>query len=104
MSAPKSVIRDERTVVVENISYRWAFNFISFALLIDVMCRAAFFHEAAWDLMALACVPALVCAMYQARQKILGKRWIRDAVLIACLGGVVGFVIAAILMMTKAMR
>ncbi len=103
MSIPKSVVRDERTVAVENASYKWACIFIAFALLIDGVYRGLVRNEAAWDLLALACVPSLVCTMYQARQKILGKRWIRDAVLLACLGGIVAFVIAVILTMTKAM-
>ena len=103
MSTHKSVERDERTVAVENASYKWAFNFVTFALLIDVVYRGAVRNEDAWDLMALAIVPSLACTMYQARQKILGQGWVWKVVLIACLAGVISFVIAAILVMTKAM-
>jgi hypothetical protein len=103
MNTYQSVERDERTVAVENASYKWAYAFITFALLIDVACRAAIRHEAAWDLMVLVLVGGAVCTMYQARQKTLARSWFKSAVLIACLGGVVGFLIAAILTITKAM-
>jgi hypothetical protein len=103
MNTNQSVIRDERTVAVENASYRWAFTFITFALLIDVVYRGAIRNEAAWDLLALACVPAIVCTMYQARQKILGHGWLRKMTLIACIAGVIAFIIAMILAITKVM-
>lgn len=103
MSTHKSVERDERTVAVENASYKWACISITFALLIDVIYRGVVRNEAAWDLMALAIVPSLACTMYQARQKILGPR-VRKVLLI---GSVVAFVVsavtAAILTITKAM-
>ncbi len=103
MSTPQSVERDERTVAVENASYKWACIFVTFALFIDGAYRGVVRNEAAWDLLALAIVPSLACTMYQARQKILGKRWIREAVLITCLGAVVGIICIAILKMTGRM-
>jgi hypothetical protein len=36
MSADQSVKRDERTIAVENASFRWTFTFLLFALLADV--------------------------------------------------------------------
>jgi hypothetical protein len=102
VSSQQSVVRDERTVAIENASYKWACVFITFSLLVDTVYRSAFRGEAAWDLLALAIVPSLACSIYQARQKILGPGWLRKALLLACLGGGVGFVIAVILMMTKA--
>jgi energy-converting hydrogenase Eha subunit A len=103
MSAHESVQRDERTVAVENASYRWAYTFVAFALLIDVMFRAWFRHEAAWDLMALAVVPGIACGVYQARRKILGEVWGLKLVLIACVAGVISGVVAVILTITRAM-
>ena len=87
-----SIERDERTVAVENASYKWACIFITFALLIDVVYRGAVRNEAAWDLMALAVVPGIVCTVYQARQKTLAG-WI--AVLLVCSAVVVAAIIAA---------
>jgi hypothetical protein len=103
MNMHKSVERDERTVAVENASYKWAYGFVAFALLVDGAYRGVVRNEAAWDLLALAIVPGIVCAMYHARQKILGKRYVRDVVLIACLGGVVGLITIAILKMIRGM-
>jgi len=90
------VERDERTVAVENASYRWAYNLLTYALLVDVMYRSLVRHEAPWDLMALVIVGGAVCSVYQARQKILAHGWVMKVVLVACMAGV----IAAILAMT----
>ena len=103
MTTRQDVQRDERTVAVANASYKWAGIFIIFALLIDVMCRAWFFDEAAWDLMALAVVTGAIPTMYQARHKVLGRHFGRKVVLLALLGGVLGFVVATIVAMTRAM-
>jgi len=97
MSTDQSVQRDERTVTVENASYRWAINFIIFALLFDVACRGVFFDEAAWDLLALAIVPGLVCTIYQYRQKILGRppgRMILSLFVGAIFAAIMAFIIA----------
>jgi len=92
MSAHQSVQRDERTVAVENASYRWACAFVTFALLIDGAYRGLVHNEAAWDLLALAIVPGIVCTIYQARQKTLAS-WI--AVLFVCFAVIVAAFIAA---------
>ena len=96
MNTLQCVERDERTVAVENASYRWAYLLLTYALLVDVMYRGLFRHEAAWDLMALVVVGGAICTVFQARQKILAHGWVMKAVLLACIGGV----IAAILAMT----
>jgi hypothetical protein len=96
MSTSQVVERDERTVAVENASYRWAYLLLTYALLVDVMYRSLVRHEATWDLMALVVVGGAVCAVYQARQKILAHGWVMKAVLVACIAGV----IAALLAMT----
>ena len=81
MNTHQSVTRDERTVAVENASYKWAGSFVVFALLIDAMCRAAFRNEAAWDLLALAIAPGVIGTIYQARHKTV-SRWL--AILMVC--------------------
>ncbi|MBD3267837.1 hypothetical protein GF373_14305 [bacterium] len=98
MNASQTVERDERTVAVENASYRWAYIVVSYALLIDVIYRGYVLQEAAWDLLGLVIAGGAVCSIYQARQKIVSRRWILEAVLIACLGGVVaGLVVFAMI-------
>lgn len=94
MSAPQCVERDERTVAVENASYRWAYGVLTYALLVDVMYRGLFRHEAAWDLMALVIVGGAICTVYQARQKTLGHDWVMKAVLGAFIAAVIAFITA----------
>jgi hypothetical protein len=91
------VERDERTVAVENASYRWAYGLLTYALLVDVMCRSLIRHEAAWDLMALVIVGGAFCGAYQARQRILARGWMTKAVLVACVAGVIAAVLAMVL-------
>jgi hypothetical protein len=94
MSTPQAVERDERTVAVENASYRWAYLLLTYALLVDVMYRSLIRHEATWDLLALVVVGGAVCSVYQARQKILAHGWVMKAVLVACIAGVIAAVLA----------
>jgi hypothetical protein len=96
MSTQQCVERDERTVAVENASYRWAYLLLTYALLMDVVYRSLDRHEAAWDLMALVILGGAVCTVFQARQKILAHGWVMKVVLAACIAGV----LAAILVMT----
>jgi hypothetical protein len=93
MSLSQAVQRDERTVAVENASYRWAYLLLTYALLVDVMYRSFARHEAPWDLLALVIVGGAVCAVYQARQNILGRGWVMKAVLGACVAGVIAAVL-----------
>ena len=96
MSAPQCVERDERTVAVENASYRWAYLVLTYALLVDVMYRGLFRNEAAWDLMALVIVGGAICTVYQARQKTLVHGWVMKAVLGAVVAAVIAFVAAVL--------
>jgi hypothetical protein len=94
MSTTQVVERDERTVAVENASYRWAYGVLSYALLVDVMFRSLVRREAAWDLMALVILGGAICTVYQARQKTLAHGWVMKATLVACMAGVVAAVLA----------
>ena len=96
MSHRQAVERDERTVAVENASYRWAFLVFTYGLLVDVMYRGLVRHEAAWDLLALVVVGGGICTAYQASQKTLAHGWVVKVVLLGC----VAAVFAAILAMT----
>ncbi len=67
--------KDERTTFIENISYKYGYNLIAFALLLDVMYRSFILKEASWDLLGIILVSGFVMAIYQYHQKILGKTW-----------------------------
>lgn len=92
MSNIRPTQRDERTVAVENASYKWACTFLTFALFIDVMYRAVVRNEAAWDLLALVIVGAATSTVYQVCHKTLPP--LKTAI-IACVAGIIAAVIAA---------
>jgi hypothetical protein len=71
-----SLDRDERTLAVENASYRWAYHFVSFALLVVVGYRSFMRGEAAWDLLALVILGGGVASAYQWSHQVLTKRWL----------------------------
>lgn len=71
----RPVERDERTVAVENESYRWAYLILSYGLLVVVAVRAYAFDQASWELLALVVVAGGVTSMYQGIRGILTTRW-----------------------------
>ena len=89
----KSIERDERTTFIENASYKFGYNFIAFALLLDVVYRSLRFNESSWDLLALIVISGFVMAIYQYKQKILGKTWVKITILTL----VITFVFASLL-------
>jgi len=72
-----AVDRDERTIAVENASYRWSYLTLSFGLLAISAARSLLRHEAPWDLLLLVIVGGGVNALYQARHRVLSPRWAR---------------------------
>ncbi len=75
----RPVDRDERTLAVENSSYRWSYLTLSFGLLAISAARSMLRHEAPWDLLLLVIVGGGVNAVYQARHRVLSPRWARVA-------------------------
>lgn len=70
------VLRDERTLAVENASYRWGYMVLAFGVLISVGYRGLVRGEAGWDLLALVIGSGLVTTLYQGRSSVLNRRWI----------------------------
>lgn len=97
MNPHQSVKADERTVAVARAANTWALNFISLALLIDIMYRAAVRKEAAWDLFALLGVSGAISTVYMARHQVLGQLfgW-KKVILAVILAAVLGFVVAVL--------
>jgi hypothetical protein len=75
MGMPGIVERDERAIVVENASYRWAYLVQAFGLLLIVAWRSFERHESSWDLLALVILGGAVATIYQAAHHVLGRRW-----------------------------
>lgn len=76
---PAAIERDERVVMVENASYRWAYLVISFGLLAEVIYRSYFKNETSWDLFALVIVGGGVATTYQRANKVFNAHSIRFA-------------------------
>jgi hypothetical protein len=88
MSTTPTVDRDERTVAVENASYRWAYLFLSFGLLALVAYRSFVHRESPWDLMALVVLGGILSAAYQGLHKVLTLRWAATCLLTVVAAGV----------------
>ncbi len=84
-----AVHRDERTLAVENGSYRWAFYVLAYGLLVLAAYRSYAAHEGTWDLLALVVIGGTVASVYQWTHKVLTKR--------SALGVVAGIVLAVII-------
>lgn len=95
------VVRDERTVAVENASYRWAYLVVSFGLLVCVAVRAVVLKQASWDLLALVIVGSAVAFLYQVTRRALARGWAKDAILVALIGAIVGTVMAVAMMLKR---
>jgi peptidoglycan/LPS O-acetylase OafA/YrhL len=93
----KTVQRDERTIAVENASYRVAYYVLSFGLLLITAYRAAVLHDDNLDLLVLAMLGGLVAAFYQAAQRILSPRWLAVALICGASAAVVAVVALGLL-------
>lgn len=89
-----SVQRDERTVAVENASYRWGYVLISFGVLMLVAYRSFARGENNWDLLALVVVGGLVPNAYQAANHILNRRWVLTSVVTLVAAAIVATMVA----------
>lgn len=94
MSTSATVNRDERTVAIENASYRWAYSFISFGLLVLVAFRSFMYNESPWDLMALVVVGGFLCTTYQWFHKVLTAQWAATVLLTCIAAGALAAIIA----------
>lgn len=90
----RSDIRDERTIAVENASYRWGYLLLAFGLLAIVAFRGLVLQETNWDLLALVIVSSFVTTVYQGAQQVLSRRWLLITLATALLAAVIAAVIA----------
>jgi hypothetical protein len=90
-SAP--IARDERTLAIENASYRLAYIVLTYGLLAAVAYRAFFLEQASWDLMGLVIAAGAITVGYQAFHRVLA----RQAMLIGVVAAVVAAVVALVL-------
>ena len=86
----KKTEKDERTIFIENKSYKYGCLIFNFGLLIDIMYRSIRFNEAPWDLFGLIFLSGFVTTVYQYKQNIFTKNWIRNCLLLMIFTAVLG--------------
>lgn len=87
------VLKDERTVAVENASYRWAYLVLSYGLLVSTAYRGFVRDEASWDLLGLVLLGGAVSTFYQHSFRVLPRRWVWVSVGAALLAALLAVVI-----------
>lgn len=90
-------IRDERTIAVENASYRLAYTVLAYGVLLSVVYRGFVLQEGSWDLMALVILSSGIATLYQGRHKILDRRMLLPALILMLLSGLAAAIIAILL-------
>ena len=90
----QSVVRDERTINIENSSYRWAYLLLSFGLLVIVAYRGFVWRESSWDLLALVVLSGIVTTFYQGAYRVISRRWIWAAITTGLVAAVIAVGIA----------
>lgn len=90
-------IRDERTIAVENASYRLAYTVLAYGVLLSVVYRGFVLQEGSWDLMALVILSSGIATLYQGRHKILDRRMLLPALILMLLSGLAAAIIAFLL-------
>jgi hypothetical protein len=88
------VHRDERTVLVENASFRLAYLVVSFGLLGLTTYRSFVWRESAWDLIALVVIGGAVPAVYQGYHHVLTSRFAMFAFAAAIIAAVIAAALA----------
>ena len=87
-----TIIRDERSIAVENSSYRWGYLLLSFGLLVAVAGRSLVWRQSSWDLLALVVLGGIVTTLYQWTHRVLTRHWVMVTVVAVVLAAVVAVV------------
>jgi hypothetical protein len=90
----QSVARDERTINIENSSYRWAYLLLAFGLLVIVAYRGFVWRESNWDLLALVILSGFVTTPYQGAYRVLSRRWTLAVIATTLVAAVIAAAIA----------
>lgn len=91
------VSRDERTVVVENASYRLAYLVMSFGLLASVAYRSFALQQSGWDLLALVIVGGATATLYQGFNHVLSRRWLVVTAVVFAVAAVLAIALVTLL-------
>ena len=92
----QSVEHDERTLAVENSSYRWGYLVLTFGLLLAVAYRTFALGQTNWDLLALIGLSALATTIYQWAHRVVTRRWVAVGVTTAILAALIAAAIVVL--------
>jgi hypothetical protein len=70
----RPVDRDERTIAVQNATFKWGYLLVTYGLLASIAWRAFGKGEQSWDLLALVIGSGLLMTALQARERTIGWR------------------------------
>ena len=88
-----TVLRDERTLVVENAGYKLAYLLVTYGLLAAVAYRAFALKQSSWDLMGLVVAGGFVATAYQGFNRVLSRHWVLVTLLTAATATAVAVVL-----------
>ncbi len=71
MNTEQPLKRDERTVAIENASFKWAWYFLVWPLTIVALYRQKAMNEEVGDLIALVCISSAIAIIYQYKHKVV---------------------------------
>jgi hypothetical protein len=97
MMTSKNIERDERTLIVENASYKVGFQVLAYGLLVLVIIKSYFFNQSSWDLLGLAVFGGFATTAYQAYKKILTRRMVWGLLVLMILSAGVAALVALLL-------
>lgn len=97
MTSATFVERDERTIAVENASFRWAYMFLSFGILIVVAYRSFWYEESPWDLLLLVILGGGLGSAYQGWHRVISRGWLVNSLVAVGLA----IIVAAVLVLFR---
>ena len=77
----KNQNKDERAIYIEKSSYTLAYQVLNYVLLADVVYRAIFLEQAAWDLLGIVIAGGLIATLYQTHYKTATRSWLKAILL-----------------------
>ncbi len=97
MNAQQFMKADGSPESIRNSAHMWAYNFLVYALLIDIFYRSIVYRESSWDLFALLGASAVISVAYSARHRALREMVTWRSVIILTFAALFAAVLSALL-------
>jgi hypothetical protein len=93
----KIINKDERTTFIENKSFKYGYNILTFGIFADMIYRERWLHQSTDDLFLLVVLTAVIVTLYQYKQKIFSINWIRKNSLALIIIFIFAFLLALVI-------